>query len=79
MKVLKLVSIVTIITLFIFCGNSTSNESPDKKGFSAIEQNIKNEFGKDAYFTDLTITYNKASGNIIGVTVTKEPASLKME
>ena len=30
-------------------------------------------------FTDLTITYNKAIGNIIGVTVTKEPASLKME
>ena len=79
MKILKPVLIVTIITLLISCGNSTSKESPDKKGFSALEQNIKNEFGKDAYFTDLTITYNKAIGNIIGVTVTKEPASLKME
>ncbi len=78
MKVLKLISTVTIIALLISCGNSTGKESPDKEGFTAIEQNIKDEFGEDAYFTDLTITYNKAIGNIIGVTVTKEPTSLKM-
>ncbi len=78
MKVLKLISTVTIIALLISCGNSIGNESPDREGFTAIEQNIKDAFGEDAYFTDLTITYTKAIGNIIGVTVTKEPTSLKM-
>ncbi len=79
MKVSKLILTVTIITLLISCRNSTDKTSPDQKGFTTIEKNIKDEFGEDAYFTDLTITYNKTIGNIIGVTVTKEPASLKME
>lgn len=79
MKVLKLILFVVTIALLISCGNSIGKASPDQKGFASIEKNIKNKFGEDAYFTDLTITYNKTIGNIIGVTVTKEPASLKME
>ena len=78
MKVLKFFITISLITLLISCGNSTAKQSPDKKGFSVIEQNIKDKFSEDAYFTDLSITHNKSIGNVIGVTVTEDPSSLKM-
>lgn len=78
MKVLKLITTVTIIALLIACGGSTGKESADQKGFTLIEKALKNKFGDDAYYTDLTVTYNKSIGNIIGVTVTSDPESLKM-
>lgn len=78
MKVVKRIVIVAIIALLVSCGGSTSKQSANKKGFTSIEKDIKSKFGEDAYFTDLTVTHNKSIGNIIGVTVTKNPESLKM-
>ncbi|WP_028891137.1 hypothetical protein [Tenacibaculum sp. 47A_GOM-205m] len=78
MKVLKLIAIIAIFTSLVSCGKSTSKQAANKEGFDAIEKELKNEFGNKAYYTDLTITYNKSIGNIIGVTVTSAPESLKM-
>lgn len=78
MKALKFSILIIISIALVSCGNSIDKQSADKKGFTAIEKNIKSKFGDDAYFTDLTITYNQSIGNIISVTVTENPESLKM-
>jgi hypothetical protein len=64
--------------LLISCGGNSSNQEATAAGFSEIENQIKEKFGNDAYFTDLSITYNKSIGNIIGVTVTENPETLQM-
>ncbi len=78
MKVMKLILTTLLISLTSACGNSTGKEVLNQKGFTAIEKSIKSQFGKDAYFTDVSVTHNKSIGNIVGITVTEEPASLKM-
>ncbi|MDO6595365.1 hypothetical protein Q4512_00480 [Oceanihabitans sp. 2_MG-2023] len=79
MKVLKLTVIVAFsIIILQSCGGNSAKQPATANGFLEIQKDIKNEFGDDAYYTDLTITYNKSLGNIIGVTVTKDPVSLKM-
>ena len=76
MKVPKLMATIALIAAFTSCGKSTDSTSAE--GFSAIEEEIKDKFGDNAYYTDLTITHNQSIGNIIGVTVTEAPESLKM-
>ena len=78
MKASKLIAIVTMLLVWMSCGESISKESPNKKGFETIEKELKNKFGDKAYYTDVTVTYNKSIGNIIGVTVAEAPESLKM-
>ena len=39
---------------------------------------LKTKFGENAYYTDLTISYDESIGNIVSVTVTDKPESLKM-
>lgn len=68
---------IALTTLLISCGGISKQEA-NSEGFSAIEKEIKNEFGEKAYFTDLTIGYHENIGNIVNVTVTGEPKSLKM-
>ncbi len=80
MKTLKFTIIVAIVAItLISCGKPANKQAANKEGFGVIEKEIKSKFGKNAYYTDLTITYNKSIGNIIGVTVTNNPESLKME
>jgi len=78
MKVLKLTLVLISIIILISCGRSSDMHTADAKGFEAIEKEIKNKFGDHPYFTDLTITHNNSIGNIISVTVTDNPESLKM-
>jgi len=73
-------------TLFVFsflllisCGSTGSGQEATAAGFSEIENQIKQRFGEKAFYTDLSISYNKSIGNIIGVTVTENPASLQLE
>ena len=73
----KLTYLVALMILFS-CGGSSNQHPASAEGFSQIEEELKLQFGEEAYYTDLTITHNQAIGNIIGVTVTKEPESLKM-
>lgn len=67
-----------IMKLMFSCSDSTSNHSATKDGFTQIEKELNSKFGENAYYTDLSITYSESIGNIIGVTVTKDPESLKM-
>lgn len=78
MKNIKFIALTIILATLISCGGSSNKQTADKKGFSAIEKEIKSKFGDDAYYTNITITHNKSIGNIIGVTVTEAPESLKM-
>jgi len=71
-------AIVIIMKLMSSCSDSTSNQPANAEGFAAIETELKDKFGTDAFYTDLTIAQNTSVGNIIGVTVTEDPESLKM-
>ncbi|WP_299125916.1 hypothetical protein [uncultured Winogradskyella sp.] len=73
-----LLFVLLVIFKLVSCSGTTNNQPATADGFSAIENELKNKFGDDAYYTDLSITYDKSIGNIIGVTVTEEPESLKM-
>lgn len=66
------------ILILTSCREGSAKQEATAKGFSVIENQIKEQFGKDAYFTDLSITYYESIGNIVGVTVTENPESLKM-
>ncbi|WP_298545039.1 hypothetical protein [uncultured Aquimarina sp.] len=78
MKVLKFTLVLISTIILISCSGSSDMHSADVKGFEAIEKEIKSKFGDNSYFTDLTITHNNSIGNIVGVTVTENPGSLKM-
>ena len=76
MKKLNFIIITATFSALVSCGSS--GEAATAEGFLEIEKDIKSKFGDDAYFTDLTISYNEAIGNVIGVTVTDDPESLTM-
>ncbi|UNY98602.1 hypothetical protein MQE36_16165 [Zhouia spongiae] len=80
MRTIKLLAVITVSTLMLLsCGGGGSSKQPaTAEGFASIEKEIKNKFGNDAYFTNMTIIYNKSIGNTISLTVTEAPESLKM-
>jgi len=78
MKKTKISLIGFVIALLISCGRSAGKQEANAIGFKAIEGILKSKFGDKAHYTDLTITYNETIGNIVGVTVTDAPESLKM-
>lgn len=67
-----------LVMQIVSCSSSVENQPATTEGFQNIENELKNQFGKEAFYTDLTVTYNQSIGNIIGVTVTEDPESLKM-
>ena len=69
---------VNLIIVLISCEHGISKQPTTAIGFSAIETALKKQFNKNAYYTDLTISYNQAIGNIITTTVTQDPALLSM-
>lgn len=77
MKGLIFTALAATTTILISCGG-VSNEPATAEGFESIEKELKSEFGDDAYYTDLSISYDESIGNMVGVTVTKDPESLKM-
>lgn len=77
-KYTQLFFLLTVTILLVSCENKTSNQPTNAEGFTAIENELKDKFGKDAYYTDLAIMYNKTIGNMVSVTVTENPESLKM-
>ncbi|CAM1357963.1 hypothetical protein [Tenacibaculum xiamenense] len=78
MKVSKYVFMLMLFALTFSCGKSMSKQSADKEGFTAIEKELKAKFGNNAHYTDLNISYDKSVGNMIGLTVTDAPETLKM-
>jgi len=78
MKILKLsIAIAAIITV-ISCGSSSNDQAANKEGFTSIENEIKDKFGVDAYYTDLKIINIQPIGNVVSTTVTEAPESMKM-
>lgn len=78
MKKTVVIASAILMNILISCGGSTDKQPANKEGFIAIEKELKSKFGDDAYYTDINVTYNESIGNIVGVTVTDAPASLKM-
>lgn len=78
MKILKITVLVAAVITLMSCGGSVNKQPANAEGFGAIEKELKSKFGEDAYYTDVSISYNKSIGNIIGVTLTDNPESLKM-
>jgi hypothetical protein len=56
-----------------------SNYTPNAEGFAKIQDDLKSKFGNDAYYSDISVIYSPGDGITLKVTVTKDPASLKME
>lgn len=77
-KIYTTVLLLSLIFVLISCGGKSSSQEATASGFSEIENQIKDKFGNDAYYTDLSVTYNESIGNIVSVTVTDNPESLKM-
>ena len=75
----KLVLTIIVTILICACANKISNQKANAEGFKAIENELDSKFGDNAYYTDLTIIYDKSIGNMINLTVTDAPESLKME
>lgn len=69
-------ALLTIIILS--CNGVTSNQPHTAEGFGQIAQEIKNKFGDNAYFTDILISSDDRIGNMITLTVTELPESMKM-
>ncbi|MBR9853923.1 MAG: hypothetical protein GYB37_05005 [Algicola sp.] len=78
MRKLKASIVSFAVVLLISCGGGVSKQEANSEGFEAIEDVLKSKFGDEAHYTDLTITYNETIGNIVGITVTEAPESLKM-
>lgn len=79
MKNSNMAFVVLIITTVLgSCGGSPSKQPATADGFASIQNDLKSEFGGDAYYTDLTIMYDESIGNSIATTVTDAPESLKM-
>ena len=77
-KLMRLNLLLVLLLHVVSCSNSIQNQPATADGFQNIENVLKDQFDKDAYYTDLTITYNQSIGNIVSVTVTEIPESLKM-
>ena len=77
-KIYKVTLLLFSLLLLSSCGGNSSNQEATAAGFSEIENQIKEKFGKDAYYTQLSIMHDKTIGNIITLTVTDKPESLQM-
>jgi len=77
MKTIKLTIAVLMLTL-MSCGDGISKQPANAEGFATIEKELKDKFGDDAYYTDVSISYDASIGNMLSLTVTDAPESLKM-
>jgi len=79
MRKLSFTLLLASVVLLSSCGGGGVESQPaNAEGFGAIETSLKEKFGANAYYTDLTVIYNASIGNSIATTVTDDPASLKM-
>ena len=79
MNTIKQLSILLVLThSLISCVGGTSSEHHTAAGFEAIENELKDKFGTDAHYTDIHISHDEHLGNMVTLTVTEAPESLKM-
>ena len=81
--ILALSTLVMGLLLIVSCGPNPSKYSQDGEGFAKLQEDFKAKFGADAYYTDIAINFtpgdSHGSGLGFNVTVTNDPASLKMQ
>lgn len=61
----------------ISCGNNT-RIFETKEGVDDLVSELDKQYGKDASYTSLIMTFDKSIGSAVSVTGTKDPASKKM-
>lgn len=76
MSIRNLILVAVSIFTLVSCGSGGGSGSD--QSFGSVKENIESKFGEDAYFTELSVTYNEAIGYIINVMTTNDPESLKM-
>jgi hypothetical protein len=70
--------LVVAASLVLFsCGNGKKDFAENAASISALEAELKSEFGDDAYYTSISIV-GTDYGSILSVTETSDPSSLKM-
>lgn len=77
-KVKTLALAFWVASALFSCSGNVSDLPATAEGFSKIEEALKSKFGDAAFYTDINIVHDKSVGNIVGVTVTKDPESLGM-
>lgn len=77
-KTILITSFILVIGVLLFT-SCTKKFSQDANGYVEIQKEIMAKFGNDAYFTNISVTYDKNVGDVIFVTVTDDPESMKME
>jgi len=79
MKTITIRALYLLIAITLFsCGGGTSNQPHTAEGFGQIEQALKTKFGDSAYYTDIMISTDDRIGNMVTVTVTEAPESMRM-
>ncbi len=79
MKKLKTTLIASIVIFSLHsCGGGTSKQPANAEGFTAIEKELKDKFGDNAFYTDIHISQDDRLGNMVTLTVTEDPESMKM-
>lgn len=70
------VFVVALSSCQSFGGGGRKFETTD--GVADLVSGLKGEFGKDAYYTEISFNYHKSTGTTISATGTKDPESKKM-
>jgi|GEM_PF-444843 len=79
MKKTIIVNVLLFCTgLFLLSSCGGKNYTQDAKGYAELQSQLQSKFGADAYYTDINIAYDQSVGNIITVSETSNPSSLKM-
>jgi hypothetical protein len=56
-----------------------SSYSTSKEGFEKLGKDLESKFGKESYYTDITLSYDKTVGDMLNIKVAKDPNTLTME
>lgn len=78
-SVFKITILVLLILFLSSCTKNLSYKEFNPKYFLETEKAIKNKFGNNAYFINLSIENDKSLGKLVRLVVTDKPESLKME
>ncbi|WP_136467480.1 hypothetical protein [Flagellimonas onchidii] len=73
---MKKIIYIPLLLLLLSC-NKGKRSYEDKVSIEELKTELISKFGKDAYYTKLSIT-NKDYGSFVSVSQTDEPSSLKM-
>lgn len=63
---------------FYSCSSGGGKTFENKDGISKIAGDLNDEFGKDAHYTSVVMSYHKDIGTMVSATGTKDPASKKL-